>query len=297
MKTENVQCTHGAKGKGKKHKTEAPEGGLIKAGPNKWKDDRYEFEFSKGELLITDTTNGTTSRVHGDPHLWTGDGDKLGFHKENLTLDLKNGTKITLIPTEVNEKGVSLLDKVAIMTPNRGIVVGEISEGGLKVEERSKDTASIDDLYEDGNVLVAGDEVDDWFKQVLEEVTGTNNGGDHIVDGSGGESGITFETKGEKPSGTDASDGASDAEGPDAPTGKGVGGIIESIEQLIGEADLEIEDLTAEYKAADPDDKPLVLEKIKAAYAKRSMLFQLMSNISKTDNDTLLAITRNLRVG
>jgi len=276
MKSESVQAAQAAAAPKKTKKT-APKDGLIKAGPKTWKDDRYEFKFSKGELLITDTTNGSTSKIWGDPHLWTGDDDKLGFHKENLTLDLKNGTKLTLIPTEVDANGVSWLDKVQIMTPKRAIVVGEISGTGPQVIERSKDSASIDKTAIDGNVLVAGDEVDDWFTTMGKELAGTDGGKDIQLDGLGGESGIDFSTTG-KGGGGDPADG-----------------VIDSIKGMIKSTNREITDLKEKFENASAEDKPLVLQELQDAFQRRSMLYQMMSNLSKTESDTLLAIARNLR--
>ena len=274
MKSESVQAAQAAAAPKKAKKKSAPEGGLIKAGPKTWKDDRYEFKFSKGELLITDSTNGTTSKIWGDPHLWTGDNDKLGFHKENLTLDLKNGTKLTLIPTELDANGKAWLDKVQIMTPKRAIVVGEISGTGPKVVERSKDSASIDASEVDGNVIVAGDEVDDWFTAMGKELAGTDGGKDILLDGLGGKSGIDFSQ---------------------FSPGNSADGILDSIKGMIKSTNEEITGLKEKFENASAEDKPLVLQELQDAFQRRSMLYQMMSNLSKTESDTLLAIARNLR--
>src|SRR5262245_45673368 len=55
----------------------------------------------QGELRVYDKYTGQWVRAWGDPHLETSDGDTGDFSKR-FTLNLEDGTKITVIPTDEN---------------------------------------------------------------------------------------------------------------------------------------------------------------------------------------------------
>lgn len=169
--------------------------GTPDAGKKLLETDRYTFTLSKGELLATDKTTGKTVRVWGDPHIQTGDGDRLQFQSGNVTIELDDGTKVTMKPTAKNASGVALLDSVAIINGKYGVeVTGVSSENGPSVGKIDKSGYALDRSYDDGTVLTTGDELDDLFSASTgkEFVGGDANGlwGEHGIDGLGGVSTI-----------------------------------------------------------------------------------------------------------
>jgi hypothetical protein len=84
--------------------------------------DRYLISASgnrDGELTIKDKLTGKSVTAWGDPHLET-DNDKADFSR-TFTLMLKDGTKITIDPTDIN--GASYLGKVTISTKDGNAAV------------------------------------------------------------------------------------------------------------------------------------------------------------------------------
>ena len=79
------------------HCHHAGHGDLATAG-NVIRTGRYDITVSKGEVKVYDRQTKTWVRAWGDPHLHTSDGDKAQFHKDNVTLDLPDGTKVTIRP-------------------------------------------------------------------------------------------------------------------------------------------------------------------------------------------------------
>ena len=72
-----------------------PKGDIVKTGPNTYQTHRYRIEVTNGEVKVFDLKTKTSIRAWGDPHLHTSDGDKMQFHKNNVTIDLEDGTKLT----------------------------------------------------------------------------------------------------------------------------------------------------------------------------------------------------------
>lgn len=261
--------------------TKVKHGDLVRAGNHIFKDDRYEYTFKKGELIIRDTRTKTSTRVWGDPHVWTGDGDKLGFHKNNLTLEMKNGTKLRLVPTEPDANGVARLDQVAIMAPKKAFVIGGISDGGPKLEDVG-DPYDVDALYEPGTILQAGDEVDDFYLDAARELVGDDGaGGDRLLDGLGGTSSIAFQKQ----------------------------SLQERMLGKIGDIQSEIDDLkeqflngmfrdpkTGELREATETEKQYLLMEIQDKTQQKQMLWEMLTNLSRSQHESNMSIARNLRV-
>jgi len=80
---------------------------------------RFKIEASKDAIKVFDEKTGKWTKVWGDPHLETSDGDKTDFHNRPVTLNLPDGTKITLEPTKTgNEK--EYLARAVITKEGRG---------------------------------------------------------------------------------------------------------------------------------------------------------------------------------
>jgi hypothetical protein len=154
----------------------------------------YEITIQKGEVIITNTATGASVRAWGDPHLHTSDGDQMKFHKDNLTIDLPDGTKVTIKPTAVNEQGVAYIDSVAVMNGSKAYVVGNLDPRNTSAtpSEQHYDSVSavrgLDRTWHDGTVLTVGNDVDDLRTTTKESrnVGWMPTGGEEDLDGLGG---------------------------------------------------------------------------------------------------------------
>lgn len=174
-----------------------PKGDIVKVGPNTYQTHRYRIEVKKGQVQVFDLKTKTHVKAWGDPHLHTSDGDKMQFHRDNVTLDLEDGTKITLKPTKPDARGISLVDGVQIMTPKGGgAMVTNISGPGGPKGRMVADSAKLDRMWADGTVLEARGEIDDLFFKAGKEIVGkdpSQRWGEHLLDGKGGRSDISFD--------------------------------------------------------------------------------------------------------
>lgn len=165
---------------------------------------RYTIEATHNTVKIKDNETGKWIKAWGDPHLHTSDGDKAQFHEDNLTIDLPDGTKVTLQPTEKNGNGLSFVDKVAITKGDEAVVISgvhdnKISNTGVLDGEGAAD--GVDLSFEDGTVLEVGDELDDLFftdenGDRLEEMVGEDRSqrfNEWMLDGRGGASDLGAE--------------------------------------------------------------------------------------------------------
>jgi hypothetical protein len=166
---------------------------------------RYEIRASHHEVVIHDRHTNTSVRAWGDPHFHTGDGDKAQFHDQALTLDLQDGTKVTIKPTARNEDGLAFIDSVAITQGGGAVTINGVHTGDIAVSDVLEgQAAQIDQQFADGTVLEAGEQVDDlWFTDAngdrTEELVGddpTQRFNEHMLDGRGGASDLGVETAG-----------------------------------------------------------------------------------------------------
>lgn len=156
----------------------------------------YEIAIEKGEVTIRNPKTGASVRAWGDPHLHTSDGDRMKFHTDNLTIDLPDGTKVTIVPTPVDAQGVSYIESVVVMNGSKAFVVGNLDPRNATAvpTERSYDSASavrgLDRSIHDGTVLTVGRDVDDLravskMNHVLGQL---ENDHEESLDGLGGAS-------------------------------------------------------------------------------------------------------------
>lgn len=165
--------------------------GLVTNGSDTIDTGRYLISAKEGELKIYDKETNTWVKAFGDPHLHTSDGDKAQFH-ENLTIDLEDGTKITIQPTPKDAAGVAWLDKVAVTKGTQAVVMTGFSDGkaGVNMGNVLNNAEHVDRQFADGTVLRAGRQVDDLtFASDGKEIVGsdpTQRWGEHQLDGKGG---------------------------------------------------------------------------------------------------------------
>jgi hypothetical protein len=155
------------------------------------KTDRYDILIKGDECKVTDRKTGESMRFFGDPHIETSDKDRLQFHQGNLTLDLEDGTKVTIVPTAPDANGAAYIDKVIVTNGSKGIEVNGVhGTGSPRFGAISNDGRSIDRKYADGNVLHADENLADAYYYDTEgkktQVSSNADGSERSVDGIGG---------------------------------------------------------------------------------------------------------------
>ena len=155
----------------------------------------YEITIKKGEVIITNPQTGASVRAWGDPHLTTSDGDQMKFHKDNLTIDLPDGTKVTIKPTSLDANGLSYIDSVAVMNGSKAYVIGNLDPRNTTAvpTQQHYDSVSavrgLDRTWDDGTVLSVGSDVDDLrATSDVNRLLGQLESGEESVDGLGGRS-------------------------------------------------------------------------------------------------------------
>ena len=123
---------------------------------------RYLISAKENEVKIYDKETNTWVQAQGDPHLSTSDGDR-GQFQENLTIDLEDGTKITMQPTAKDQAGVAWLDKVAVTKGTEAVVMSGFHDAqpGVQMGNILNNADAVDRQFKDGTVLRAGRQVDD----------------------------------------------------------------------------------------------------------------------------------------
>lgn len=261
---------------------------------------RYEIIAKEGEVIIRDRHTNTEVKAWGDPHLITSDGDKAQFHKENLTLDLEDGTKITIKVTDTDDQGIALLDKVAVMKGNDAMVISGLSDGKAGVNIKTDlDAAKVDKRFDDGTVMYAGHQVDDLFFAADDaELVGTDPNArwnEHFLDGHGGESQYDYA---EDTSVSNSTSEYSDIWGSSNSIYAKLSSIINQLyEKLQGkDGNGGLLDMVSEL-TGDGDEGKLneVMTKIEMVMNQISSLTQALSNIQKKHGDMMNTAANNLR--
>jgi hypothetical protein len=153
-----------------------PQGSLQKTGDNAITTaGGYKIEMTgQFEWKITGP-DGKTTRVWGDPHVDEGDGGKWDF-KRDSTFVLGDGTRINVGTTPYGN-GMTVTQKLEIISGNDRIVVNDIDKGKGKIGDVTKDGYASVNNFAGKDVFVMGKETDDWSYQGR-EVIGSNNGGE-----------------------------------------------------------------------------------------------------------------------
>jgi hypothetical protein len=135
----------------------------------------YKLEFDeKHSAMSVIEPNGEKMRVWGDPHIDIGNGDKKieGDFKDDVTLKLSDGTKITIQTASKNPNdpnSPTFADKVDIISPDGECVrIAGLMNGGeaLTIGGVLTNGAAIDAEVADGTILEEGADANTW---VLED--------------------------------------------------------------------------------------------------------------------------------
>lgn len=277
--------------------------GNVRVNGNKISAGRYEISVDKGQVTVKDTTNGKSFMAHGDPHLTTSDGDHMQFQADPITIDLLDGVKVTITPTPI-QNGLALVDQVGVMQGGEGVAVTDISGNGPKFGSITN-SAAIDRLHKDGTVLEVRGDVDDLFARANgREFVGsdpTQRFGEFLLDGIGGGSRYNFE-------GMDAGL-LSSSSGID---------LFTRLQLLLPELDRQmsatfdkidaVQKKITENMSKKPEDrKPaagemepetqlqILMAGMQRLQQIRQQLVETITNLSKTDHESKMAVVRNFR--
>lgn len=287
---------------------------------------RYLVECKENEVRIFDKQTNTWVKAWGDPHLVTSDGDKGQFH-ENLTIDLQDGTKVTIKTTPKDANGVAWVDAVAVMKGENAVVATGFHDGkaGVNMGNVLRNADSVDRMWADGTVLRAGHQVDDLtFARDGREILGTDpkaRWGEHNLDGKGGVSRYQHNfgdgsVRPARPGGTNGAGAANGANGAGGATGaNGAGGaqavgpesavgggsifdiLWRIIEKLSKQVDEKVKGL--EGKTANGIGEETALKKDFADVQRLmdlvNQLTNTLTNLQKSDHDAKMSIIRNFQ--
>jgi hypothetical protein len=129
--------------------------------------ERYTISVDKDRVTIIDRRTKTRINVGGDMNISTKDGDRIRVENGNTTIDLKDGTRITFVPT-ADGTGI---EKVAIVKDREGIVYNNVHESPTSKGIR-RGADRIDARFDDGTTLVAGHQIDDLFQNGVGQLKG-----------------------------------------------------------------------------------------------------------------------------
>lgn len=175
--------------------------GILKEAKNEQgqkiiRDSDYDYIVTKDSFKIVDK-NGKEIHVWGDPHVTTSDGDRGQFHRDNLTFELPNGTKVTIEPTAVDANGIAFIKNIAIMNGGKGVEITDVNTNPV-IGSVTRNAGELDARYRDGTVLYSTGDIDDLrFSDGREWVGGDASApfGERPLDGLGGEGRIDVEVE------------------------------------------------------------------------------------------------------
>ncbi len=84
-----------------------------------------------GSLTITNNVTHQSTEVWGDPHIKVNGQNIAQFQKDNLNIQLQDGTVIHIQPTATNSKGVSHIAQVSITRGNEAVTMGGTGAKGF----------------------------------------------------------------------------------------------------------------------------------------------------------------------
>lgn len=126
----------------------------------------YVLEFKKGdfaEVHVTDRKTGEKLGSYGDPYIKTGDGDFTSFQNGNVTINLPDGSELTLVPTD-KPGGKNTIAKAVYTYGDDGVVATFDAEGNPTTEARPGEGYSLDFKTRNGvNLFSKNGSIEDLF--------------------------------------------------------------------------------------------------------------------------------------
>ena len=85
-----------------------------------------------GSLTITNNQTGQSTEVWGDPHIKVNGQDTAEFQKDDLNIQLQDGTVIHIDPTATNSNGVAHIAQVSITKGDQAVTMGGTGTNGFE---------------------------------------------------------------------------------------------------------------------------------------------------------------------
>ncbi len=204
----------------------------------------YKIECESATTWKITGPDGKSTKIHGDPHISTGDGENFDFYK-NSAFTLPDGTKITCQTKDVGN-GTTLSDKLEITNNGNRVLMEGLAEGKGKVTQMGKGPETIQSA-QTFNML---GEADDWGLNGSKEEIAKHTGKDQyqLKNGAAGPAAQPAATA-QAQAGAGA--GAANGAGQTAPAGGaqqqqgGLQGLLNQIQQMLAA-------LTGQQAAAQP---------------------------------------------
>lgn len=172
---------------GEESPSEPPSGGLEVEGDVITTEGGYEIEMmGPTEWKITGP-DGSTTRIHGDPHVDEGDRNGTGESnggwdfKDNTTFVLPDGTEIH-VTTVPRDNGSTVTGQLNIVNGDHAVEVTGVDRGKGQIGEVTTNGAEVSRQYEAYQDVVSGAQVDDWSYDGREIVGSTGRGEEFVLD-------------------------------------------------------------------------------------------------------------------
>ena len=150
-----------------------------------------------GSLTITNNQTGQSVEIWGDPHIKVNGKDTADFQKDDLNIQLQDGTVIHIHPTALNSKGKSHIEQVSITKGDQAVTMGgtgpngfaggvttsQVMNGDAALQTGLYNTPTATDitLGADGNLYY-----NNANGSMGAEITPPSGGGETDLDGAGG---------------------------------------------------------------------------------------------------------------
>jgi hypothetical protein len=126
-----------------------------------------DLDESNSQFVLTNKATGEQTKVWGDPHMVV-DGKAVGDFYGTTTLNLDDGTKITINTTPYNAgNGMTLSSGLTITQGDRAIVVGGLDQntlGDLKISQSKIGGQLFDAIQPDGAEIYENPEDSGWLR-------------------------------------------------------------------------------------------------------------------------------------
>lgn len=294
-------------------------GARLRREGNVIKSERYDIIVEKDKVRVYDRETDTWFEAWGDPHIGTSDDGRMltDFHTGNVTVDLEDGTKITIKPTAVGANGKSWIDSIGVVNGKQGITVENIhGSGALEFGRVANNGSEIDAAFEDGTVLYTAGEADDLYLAATKDEIDAGEYDD--IDGLGGMSRYDYTSGVEDSGAMSTSQKVLGRSGMFSSMFKlyetlqaEIKGLEEELNQVIEASELVAgsedgavaaptdalkklfgEEITSEEVESKRQQIQLAIQQV---YQEVQQVIQTVSNLSKTIHDTAMAIIRNTR--
>lgn len=163
-------------------------------------DGEYTITASKkddGSLTVTNNQTKQSFEIWGDPHIKVNGHNIAEFQKDDLNIQLQDGTVIHIKPTATNSNGVSHIGQVSITQGNEAVTMGGAGANGFAGGVTTSPVMMHDGRYQsalyntptatditlgaDGNLYY-----DNANGSMGAEITANAHGGQTDLDGAGG---------------------------------------------------------------------------------------------------------------